>query len=123
MFAGELRVDFTSWYGGEAETLPADIWVKRVRARQSGFNGTQHQMTNHRVSFDESGATCVTYVVARHYLRINGEHHVQAIGGFYTNQLVETSGNWRITACQLTVLWTHGDRALFDIAANRFSNA
>jgi hypothetical protein len=121
VFAEEVHFDFTSWYGGAPFVLPADDWVDRVRARQSGFDGTQHQMTNPRVAFDADGATCVTYVVARHYLRIDDAHHVQAIGGYYTNRMVESADGWRIAQCRLTVLWTHGDRGLFDIAAARFS--
>jgi len=120
VFADAVRFDFTSWYGGEPVTLPAQTWVERVRQRQSGFDGTQHQMSNHRVAFDEDGATCVTYMVARHYLRIDGAHHVQAIGGYYTNRLVDIEGKgWRIVQCALTVLWTQGDRNLFEVAAGR----
>ena len=112
-----MRFDFTAWHGGLAEELAADEWVARVRARLSGFDSTQHQMSNHIVTPHERGVTCLTYIIARHYLRIDGTHHVQAIGRYYTNELITERGEWRIAQCRLSVLWTEGDRALFDIAA------
>lgn len=70
-----MRFDFTAWHGGAAEELAADEWVARVRARQSGFHGTQHQMSNHNVTPHERGVTCLTYIVACHCLLIDGAHH------------------------------------------------
>jgi hypothetical protein len=119
VFADRVRFDFTSWHGGEAEEIPADQWVERVAARQSGFDATQHQMSNHQVSLFASTAECVTYVVARHYLRVEDEHRVQSIGGYYRNGLRWIGDRWKIERCTLTMLWTEGDRALFDLAAAR----
>ena len=81
MFAERVQFDFTAWHGGAAEELAADDWVARVRARQSGFHGTQHQMSNHNLTRTNAGRPSLTYIVARHYLLIDGVHHVQAIGG------------------------------------------
>lgn len=119
VFAPRLKLDFSAWHGGEASEIEADSWVEQVKARQSGFNGTQHQMTNQTVVRDGLGARSITYVVARHYLCIDGEHHVQAIGGAYHNRLVVIEGAWRICSARLQVMWTKGDRGLFDIAAAR----
>lgn len=121
VFVERVRFDFTAWHGGAAEELAADEWVARVRARLSGFDGTQHQMSNHIVTPHERGVTCLTYIIARHYLRIDGTHHVQAIGGYYTNELITERGEWRIAQCRLSVVWTEGDRALFDKAAQRWA--
>lgn len=120
VFADVVHFDFTSWYGGEPSEIAADDWVRRVIARQSGFDGTQHQMSNHRVVLDGGQADCTTYIVARHYLRVDGEHHVQAIGGYYSNRLLDLGDRWVIDRCVLTVLWTQGDRKLFDLAAERW---
>jgi hypothetical protein len=120
VFADRVLFDFTSWYGGEPRQMDADEWVARVAATQTGFDGTQHQMSNHRVAIDGERAECLTYVVARHYLRIGDDHHLQAIGGYYRNTLINEGGDhWRIDRCSLTVLWTQGDRELFDLAAAR----
>jgi hypothetical protein len=119
VFADVVHFDFTSWYGGEPSEIPADDWVRRVAATQSGFDGTQHQMSNHRVVLDGGQAHCTTYIVARHYLRIDGEHHIEAIGGYYSNRLQHAGDRWLIDRCVLTVLWTKGDRKLFALAAER----
>ena len=121
MFAERVQFNFTAWHGGAAEELAAGELVARVRAWQSGFHGTQHQMSNHDLTPHERGVTCLTYIVARHYLLIDGaHHHAQATGGYYTNELIAEDGAWRIAACRLSGLWTKGDRALFDSAAQRW---
>lgn len=121
VFQDMTEFDFTSWHGGAARIMPADEWVEQVRLRQSGFDGTQHLMSNHRVSIKGSEAHCTTYVVARHYLKLDGEHHVQAIGGYYDNLFVKADEKWTIARCCLNVLWTEGDPGLFDIAAARYA--
>ena len=88
VFVERVRFDFTAWHGGAAEELAADEWVARARARQSGFHGTQHQMSNHNLTRTNAGRPSLTYIVARHYLLIDGaHHHDQAIGGYYTSRL------------------------------------
>jgi hypothetical protein len=122
VFSERVLIDFTAWHGGAPQELAADDWVERVRARQSGFDATQHRMSNHRVRSTGKGeAECVTYIVARHRLRIDGVDHIQALGGHYTNRLVERDGGWRIAASRLTVWWEQGDRGVFDLAARRWS--
>jgi hypothetical protein len=123
VFTDRVQFDFTSWYGGDPFQMGADEWVSRVAARQSGFDATQHQMSNHAVLLQGDRAKCTTYVVARHYMRIDGEHHVQAIGGYYSNELIQLDTGWRIEVCRLTVLWTTGDRNLFARAADRMSES
>lgn len=122
VFDDVVDYDFSSWHGGERRRISADTWVQEVCARQSGFDGTQHQMSNHVVSFDAEGARCLTYIVAHHYLLIDGKHHLQRIGGYYDNRLTLRNTGWKISSCKLNVLWTHGDKALFDIASERWEN-
>ena len=55
MFAERVQFDFSAWHGGAAEELAADDWVARVRACQSGFHGTQHQMSNHNLTRTNAG--------------------------------------------------------------------
>lgn len=123
VFAHRIRVDFTSWYGGDPLELDADDWVRRVAGRQTGFDSTQHQMSNHLITLSGDEAECVTYIVARHHLKTDGESRIQKIGGYYTNQLHRQDCAWRITSLKLTALWTEGDRALFDLAQARLTDA
>ncbi|PEQ11417.1 hypothetical protein B2G71_17150 [Novosphingobium sp. PC22D] len=122
VFTDIVDMDFSSWHGGTALRIPADEWVAQVRDRQSGFDGTQHLLSNHRFAFDDAGATGTAYVVARHYLNVDGEPHVQAIGGYYFHRFVSAADGWKIAACTLNFLWTQGDRNLFRHAARRWAD-
>ena len=119
VFASRILVDLTSWYGGKPLDLLADEWVERVAARQTGFDSTQHQMSNHLISLVGDVAECTTYIVARHHLAVEGNDRVQKIGGYYRNALHKQGGAWVIVQLSLHVLWTEGDRALFDLAHAR----
>ena len=120
VFADRIHLDFSAWHGGEPLEIDADDWVKQVAARQSGFDATQHQMTNHTVTLTGTHAECITYIIARHYIRDGDCHHIQAIGGYYRNRLVKAdNAEWKITHATLNLLWTHGSRALFDVARLR----
>ena len=121
VFADRIRIDFSDWHGGAPLEIAADEWVERVAARQSGFDATQHRMTNIVVMLDGDRARCDTYVVARHCLRDPAGDRIQAIGGHYDNQLERGPRGWVFTSCTLKVAWTTGDRALFDIAAQRWA--
>jgi len=119
VFTDPLTVDFSSWSGEPEMTLQVDEWVERVRKTLSGFNATQHLSSNHVITLKGDRATCVSYLVARHYLVEGSERRMHSIGGHYTNQLVRLAGDWKIARCALTVTWEMGDRGLFDIAARR----
>lgn len=121
VFADRIRVDFTSWYGGDPLDLDADEWVTRVSGRQTGFDSTQHQMSNHLITLSGDEAECTTYIVARHHLRIDGESQIQKIGGYYSNMLHRQQDEWRIRNLTLNVLWTEGDRRLFEYAQARLA--
>ncbi len=127
-FTDEVEIDFTSWSGGEPQTMRADDWTAGVRAGLSGFQATQHISTNHVITFAESGdeATCVSYMQAQHYLPNDQGDNTLTLGGYYTNTLVrgvadDGSDDWRIRRCQLTVTWTTGNRHIFELARARFA--
>lgn len=119
-FADEGVYDFVSWSGGEPRNLKADDWVSGVAGGLSGFDATQHVSSNHVHTIDGDEATCVSYMMALHYIVEDGKRQMQSIGGYYTNKLRRTDGQWRIYHCKLTVTWEMGDRALFQIAQKRW---
>lgn len=121
VFAEEVELDFFSWSGRRPSTLAVDDWVAGVRGALSGFDGTQHVLTNPVVELDGDRATVTLYMNAHHYLNIEGEHNVHSIGGFYTHRMIRTAAGWRSEACKLTVTWEKGDRGLFEIAAGRWA--
>jgi hypothetical protein len=119
IFTEQLSVDFSSWSGDPEITIPAGEWVALVRKTLSGFDATQHLSSNHVITLSGETATCVSYMVARHYLLEKGERLMHSIGGHYTNRLVKSASGWKIARCALTVTWELGDRSLFEIAARR----
>ena len=121
IFADEVDFDFTTWSGGEPRRMKADDWVAGVRAGLSGFDATQHVSSNHVHTIEGEAATCVSYMMALHYLVEGGERRMQALGGFYTNRLLKGAEGWKVHACTLTVTWEMGDRGLFEIAQKRWA--
>jgi len=121
IFADEVDFDFTTWSGGEPRRLRGDDWVAGVRDALSGFDATQHLSMNHAHTIEGDDATCVSYMIALHYLVIDGDRQMQGLGGHYTNQLRHGPDGWKIHACMLTVTWEMGDRGLFQIAGQRWA--
>jgi len=118
-FTEEVEIDFSSFAGGGPERLSADRWVRRVRRIVEGFRSTQHISTNHVVRIRGDEATCVSYMVAQHYLPNDQGDNTCTLGGYYTNELVRTPKGWRIRRCKLTVTWSSGNRHVFDLARGR----
>lgn len=118
-FTDPVTVDFASWSGRPAATVPVDDWVASVFAVLPGFDATQHLSTNHVITFDgPDEATCVSQMQAQHYLA-DQPVTTCTLGGHYTNRLVRTARGWKITSCTLTVTWVTGDRGLFAMATER----
>ena len=119
-FADEVELDFISWSGGEVRTSGADEWTAGVEGGLSGFDATHHVSTNHVHQIDGNEATCVSYMMALHYIVDGDNRTMHAIGGYYTNRLRRGADGWRIHACRLTVTWEMGDRKLFEVAQGRW---
>jgi hypothetical protein len=118
-FTDELEVDFTSWGGGTPLTVSADQWVANVRSTLSGFEGTQHTLTNFVVDVDGDNAHAVVYMSAQHFLPNDKGDSTLLIGGYYTHDLVRTPTDWKIRKARLTVTWTVGNRHIFELARER----
>lgn len=125
-FTDPCEIDFSSWNGRPAATMPAGEWARKVRSTNGNFDATQHLSTNHVVSFDSADtATCVSYMQAQHWFSAErlqrlggraGEPRWCTLGGYYTNSVVRTAAGWRIARCRLTVTWVTGDPSVFDLA-------
>jgi len=118
-FADVVRIDFTSFSGGDAEVMSGDDWANRVWRLLPGFDATQHNSSNHVHTIQGDAATCVSYMVAEHIYAVDiGESSV-TLGGYYTNTLERTDDGWKIIKCQLDVTWQRGNEALFALAGER----
>lgn len=119
IFADEVEMDFESWNQVPRHRIAADELKNQIQVFFAGLDATQHVMTNPITSIDGDRARCVMYMQAYHFL-----HEVQAsrrydIGGYYTNELIRDGDDWKITSVKLSVLWTQGDIAFMQDAAER----
>ena len=119
IFADEVEMDFEAWNGIPCHAIRADDLAKNIATYFAGLDGTQHSMSNPRVTIDGDGAHGVMYMQAEHFLddAIPGRRFV--IGGYYSNDLVRAGDEWKLTRVKLTPLWTCGDRSFMDNAHER----
>lgn len=120
VFADEIEVDYTSLVGDEPATLRAEGLIEGWRAALSGYDATQHAVTNHLARVDGDVATCSTYVVAQHYLLNYKGGDLWALGGRYDYRLLHAPEGWKVSAIKLTVLWAEGNQLLPELARRRF---
>jgi hypothetical protein len=119
IFTDEVEIDFSSYSPemGGAMTMPADAWVAGLKGLFPGLDGTQHSMSNPRITIDGDKATCIVYMQAEHFLANSEGDNSHAIGGYYTDQLVRTEDGWKVCAVKLTILWQRGNKAVMTMGA------
>ncbi len=118
-FTDPVEVDFSSWNGGEPSIIPAEQWVAAVKSTLSGFEATEHTLTNFVIDVRGDEATAVLHVSAQHYLPNNQGDSTLLLGGYYTHELVRAATDWKIRKARLTVTWTTGNRHIFALARKR----
>lgn len=113
--ADEVRLDYTSLFGGEPETLSGDDVTARWQALMPGFDATQHLTGPVLLTGDGHGVRADTHV--RGYHRIEGCEggEIWGVYGHYTARLADG----RITALTLQVFYQEGNRDLPTIAGQR----
>ena len=80
----------------------AEDWLQILKANLSGFDITQHSITNHRFVIGEDSVQCTAYLVAEHMLFADPAMPLAADGefitvaGYYTNDFVIDADQWRI---------------------------
>jgi hypothetical protein len=119
IFDDEILIDFESFMKTPAEKMTRAAWVKRVRSLISGFDATQHVLTNHVFQIEADTAVVTLYMKAEHFL--NGDSI--ALGGYYTHHLRRNSDRWCITLTRLTATWMRGNQDLFKMAHQRSAHA
>lgn len=116
VLADEVRVDYTSLFGGEVETLAADDLVARWQGLLPGFDATQHLTGPVLVTRDAGpGVRADTHVIGYHYLADPGGGATWAVHGHYTARLVDGL----VTELTLTAFFQQGSMALTEVATRR----
>jgi hypothetical protein len=118
LFADEVRVDYTSLFGGEVQNISSQQLMSQWQSVLPGFDATQHLISNHQITIDGDKATVIAYVRATHKL---GDR-MWVVGGYYVDKLVKTDDGWKVTAIQYNALYEEGDRSLVEQAAAKVAN-
>jgi hypothetical protein len=112
ILADEVKLDFTSLWGGEPEELAGAELVARWRAMSERLDATQHLITGALPEIDGERATVVANVVAVHR-RVNPTgDSLWTVGGTYRFELRRTARQWVIQALSLRVAWVDGNQAV-----------
>ena len=108
-FVDEVQVDYTSLFGGEAQTLKADALLGQWQGLLPGFDATQH-MTGPVIvtSSKVDAATAETHVRGYHYLASD----MWMVAGHYTMRMARSDGYWRIASIRLDVYRQEGNTEL-----------
>ena len=119
IFSDHVDIDFSSYDGRAPTRLSRAEWLARVRPLFTGLDASQHIMSNPMVVLDGDRAELTMYLQAQHLLSDATDGPLFTIGGYYRDRLERTSVGWQLTAVQLNVLWTDGNRGLMVEAAER----
>jgi ketosteroid isomerase-like protein len=85
--------------GTHLQASPAEEWAALALQAVGVFEGTQHVITNHRVTLEGDEADCIATLQAEHW-KADG---AVTVLGRYTARLRRTGTGWRIAALELTV--------------------
>ena len=119
IFADELTMDFSSYSGVPGSRMSADDWVAGCRSLLPGFDATQHVLTNFMIDVEGDSATAIVYMKAEHFIANSLGDNSHTLGGYYTHKLMREGEQWKIHATTLTVLWSRGNRQVYELARQR----
>ncbi|MGQ4809946.1 hypothetical protein NKDENANG_03388 [Candidatus Entotheonellaceae bacterium PAL068K] len=118
--ADTITTDYTSLFGGEPVTQPADELVTQWSNFLTGFDTTHHLVTNHTITaFTDTTATGQADFQATHRI----DKALWVLGGRYNYKFVKSGDRWVVTSITMTATWETGDRALVQQASERAKGA
>lgn len=124
LFAPEVRVDYTSLFGGDAQTLRAEELIGQWQQLLPGFTRTTHVIGTPLIVANGDEARASAPVIAVHLLEDSlGVQDQWIAGGCYEFQSRRTNGPWRIASLTLARAWSRGNLELPALARRRVSEA
>jgi SnoaL-like domain len=121
LFAPQVRVDYTSLFGGDAQSMAREDLIGGWRKLLPGFTRTCHVIGTPAISLSGETARAAASVVAWHFVKepeLSGRD-VWLVGGCYEMGFARIDGSWRITALTLARAWAEGNLDLPGIAGER----
>jgi SnoaL-like domain len=119
-FGPRVAVDYTSLFGGTAETLATDTLLERWRGLLPGFEATQHligpvMVTEHGVGV----ATAEAQVRGYHYVSGAEGGSVWMAAGRYQFAMEQQEREWKIGGITLHLAYQEGNLGMPAIAQAR----
>jgi hypothetical protein len=121
LFAEEVRIDYTSLFGGDVQSLPRTQLIGQWRQFLPGFTHTTHLIGTPCVTVDRDDAQVFAAVVGHHLIEdasLAGRDR-WTVGGCYEMRLQRRDGVWRVASLTLARAWAEGNRDLPRIAGER----
>lgn len=107
LFAPDLVVDYTSLWGGEAQSVKREALMKQWAGFLPGFDTTYHELSNLLVKVNGETAEASVDFKASHWL---GKSGFWQVSGTYEFTLVSARDNWEITSVKLINPSENGSR-------------
>jgi ketosteroid isomerase-like protein len=117
LYADEVRVDYTSAFGGEVELKSPQALMTQWASSLPGFDRTRHEISNIETEVKGNTATATADVVANHYL----DKMFWQIAGSYEYGLVKEDGEWAIAKMTFIAESEQGSRNIINQAAQQAS--
>ncbi|MFD5178252.1 nuclear transport factor 2 family protein [Nocardia sp. NPDC058379] len=119
LFAGEVRLDYTSLNGGQPSTLSPEQIVEGWSQVLGGFDSTHHLLGHPVVSLVDDTAVCTAPFQATHRLVTGYGDSLWTLGGTYRFDLRRIGDHWQITGVTMHARWGDGNERLLEHAADR----
>ncbi|MGW5110095.1 nuclear transport factor 2 family protein [Nocardia sp. NPDC004123] len=116
LLADSVTLDFSSLWGGEAETVSRTELVRRWRDMGESLDATQHLITGILAEIDGERATVTTNLVATHRRSTTTGGPLWVVGGVYRFGLLATATSWAINELALRATWVDGNQAVVTAA-------
>ena len=125
LFAARVTADYTSLFGGEAQTTPREQLIQGWRQLLPGFTRTTHVIGTPRIVVAGNTAHASASVIAWHFIEepLPSAPDFWRVGGCYEMLLRREEGAWRIASLMLARAWAEGNLELPRIAAERVAAA
>jgi hypothetical protein len=125
LFTAEVRVDYTSLFGGEAQWMTREALIEGWRNLLPGFTRTCHVIGVPVVTVDGDAAQAAASVVAWHFVKETefAGRDQWLVGGSYEMTFRKLDDGWRLASLTLAGAWAEGNLELPKIAGERVAQS